>query len=263
MLNILDMQIPDPQGQIVPKDFAVYTACDTEYFDQFAKIFCISVQQVANLPVHLHLFNPRSDQIEWCQQHDIGITWETVDYSVFAKAATNLMTVAGEPLRRTQVAVAKSNDLSIHQRMAKTYYACARFIRLAAVHRQCPTVFACDVDAVVKLPIPRLGADKDFYIHQIFGSKARFLAGGLYLNSGATTFVDAYAKVLRDKISQDTLYWSIDQDVLDPIVPRYNYGQLPEILIDWNMRPDSVIWTAKGARKNNEQFILAQKQYTV
>lgn len=263
MLNILDMQIPELQGQIVPNDFAVYTACDAEYFDQFAQVFCVSAKQVAKVSLHLHLFNPRPDQIKWCQQHGIGTTWETVDHSAFGKAATNLMAMGGEPLRRTQVAVAKGNDLSIQQRMAKTYYACARFVRLAEVHRQCPTVFACDVDAVVRKPIPKLGTEKDFYIHQIFGSKARFLAGGLYLNSNATGFVDAYASVLREKISQDILYWSIDQDVLDPLVPRYNYGQLPEIMIDWNMRHDSVIWTAKGARKSNEQFISAQRQYTV
>lgn len=257
------MQIPELQGQILPNNFAVYTACDAKYFDQFAQIFCISAKTIAQVPLHLHLFNPRPNQISWCQQHNIGVTWETVDYNAFAQCATNLMAIAGEPLRRTQVAVAKGNDLSIHQRMAKTYYACARFVRLAEVHKLCPTVFACDVDAVVRKPIPRLGNEKDFYIHQIFGTKARFLAGGLYLNPGAGDFVNAYAQVLRDKISQDVLYWSIDQDVLDPIVPRYNYGQLPDILIDWNMRADSVIWTAKGARKNNDQFIAEQKRYTV
>ena len=257
------MQIPELQGHFVPNDFVVYTACDADYFDQFAQVFCISAKTVANVPLHLHLFNPRPDQIDWCHTNGIGITWETVNAAMFARAATNLMNTAGEPLRRTQVAVAKGNDLSIDHRMAKTYYACARFVRLAELHNHTPTVFACDVDAVVRAAIPRLGLDCDFYIHQIFGSKARFLAGGLYLNSGATDFVQAYAQVLQEKFAKDILYWSLDQDVLNPLVPRYNYGQLPETMIDWNMRPDSVIWTAKGARKNNQQFIDEQQQYSV
>lgn len=256
------MQIPELSGTVSPSNFVVYTACDSEYFDQFAQAFCVSAKTVARVPLHLHLFNPRPDQLGWCQEHDISVTWETIDKNEFKKSAANLLALGGEPLRRTQVSMTKGNDTSLQQRLAKTYYACARFIRLAEVHQSCSTVFACDVDAVVRLPIPQLSIEKDFYIHQIFGAKARFLAGGLYLNPNAKNFIDSYAQVLRDKISQDLLYWSIDQDVLDPLVPCYNYGQLPEILIDWNMRPDSVIWTAKGARKNNEKFISEQKKYS-
>jgi hypothetical protein len=256
------MQIPQSMGQIAQHDFVVYTACDTEYFDQFGQIFCTSAQRSGQAPVHLHLFNPRPDQLEWCQANGVSTTWEHVDVAAFDRAAANLMAAGGEELRRTQVAMTKGNDVSVQQRIAKTYYACARFIRLAEVHQLCPVVFAGDVDAVVRKPMPRLGTDRDFYIHQIFGAKARFLAGGLYLNPGAAGFVQAYANVLRSTIEQDLLYWSVDQDVLDPVVPRFNYGQLPETLIDWNMRADSVIWTAKGARKNNASFVNEQQQYT-
>lgn len=257
------MQIPQSLGTIPHRDFVVYTACDAEYFDQFGQVFCTSAQQAGQVPVHLHLFNPRDDQLEWCQTNDVSATWEHVDTSVFAQAAANLMAAGGEGLRRTQVAMTKGNDVSVQQRMAKTYYACARFIRLAQVHQSCPVAFACDIDAVVRKPVPRLGTDQDFYIHQIFGAKARFLAGGLYLNPDAGAFVQAYANVLRATIEKDILYWSVDQDVLDPLVPRFRYGQLPDTLIDWNMRPNSVIWTAKGARKNNTSFVNEQQRYAV
>ena len=257
------MQIPQPLGQAPQYDFVIYTACDTEYFDQFGKIFCTSAQQAGRARVHLHLFNPRDDQLEWCRTNDVSATWEQVDAAMFAQAAANLMSAGGEELRRTQVAMAKGNDVSVQQRIAKTYYACARFIRLAQVPQSCPTVFACDIDAVVRKPVPKLGTDRDFYIHQIFGNKARFLAGGLYLNPSAGAFVQAYAAVLRSTIEQDRLYWSVDQDVLDPLVPRFRYGQLPSTLIDWNMRSDSVIWTAKGARKNNTSFVNEQQRYAV
>lgn len=256
------MQIPQSQGQVIPNKFVVYTACDTDYFDQFAKIFCISVLTAAESPVHLHIYNPRGDQLDWCRANNVGVTWEYVEPTLFEKATANLLAQGGEGLRRSQVAMTKGNDTDVNHRIIKTYYACARFIRLAAVHQQCPTVFACDVDAVVRKPIPTL-SDKDFYIHQIFGPKARFLAGGLYLNHGASNFINLYSDVLEEKIKSDALYWSVDQDVLDPLVPQFNYGQLPNSLIDWNMRPDSVVWTAKGARKNNGSFVTEQQKYAV
>ena len=139
-----------------------------------------------------------------------------------------------------------------------TYYACARFIRLADIFDG--AVFACDIDAVVRKPIPKL-KKQDFYLHQIFGSKARFLAGGLYLNNDV--FLKQYTNDLWDNIEQDRLYWSIDQDLLDPCVPQYNYGQLPMELIDWEMRTDSVIWTAKGTRKDLAVFKQEQTKYAV
>lgn len=254
------MQIPQVQGYVNAQDFVVYTACDHDYFNQFGKIFCRSVQQVGQAPVHVHLFNPDNDQLKWCNDNNIGATWEHTSELNFAPAVERLTRTGGEPLRRSQVAISKGGDSNLQQRLEKTYYACVRFIRLA----QMPgTVFACDIDAVVRKAIPRLSIDKDFYIHQIFGPKARFLAGGLYLNPNARDFVQAYANVLESKIQQDILYWSLDQDVLDPLVPRFNYGQLPESLIDWNMRPESVIWTAKGARKNNNSFVNEQQKYVV
>lgn len=255
------MQIPELQGTVVPRDFVVYAACDTAYFDQFAQTFCRSVQQTGGHAVHLHIFNPHADQLDCCKDLGILHTWEYVGQHLFAPATAWLLNAGGEQLRRSQVAMTKSDDIVLDQRVAKTYYACARFIRLAELKRQYGTVFACDIDAVMRRPVPQLDSQYDFYIHQIFGNKARFLAGGLYLNPGSEDFLQAYAAVLRQHIEQDRLYWSLDQDVLDPLVPRYNYGQLPDAMIDWNMRPDSVIWTAKGARKNNPAFVNEQQKY--
>ena len=257
------MQIPQLHGQVLAQDFLVYTACDRDYFDQFGKIFCRSALTAGQTNVHLHLFNPTDAQLQWCGSNGVGTTWEYTTELNFAPLVDKLKLTAGEPLRRSLVAMEKGKDANLKQRLEKTYYACARFIRLAQVHLACSTLFACDIDAVVRKPIPRLSTEKEFYIHQIFGTKARFLAGGLYLNSTAVKFAQDYADVLTKNIQQDTLYWSMDQDVLDPLVPQCNYGQLPETLIDWYMRPESIIWTAKGTRKDNQRFIVEQKQYAV
>jgi hypothetical protein len=158
----------------------------------------------------------------------------------------------------------KGADVNVQQRLQRTYFACARFIRLAQLIKRTDAVFAMDIDAVVRCPLPDLENLKDFYIHHIDGKKARYLAGGLYFprtNSGYE-FLQQYANTLKQHIMQDDFYWGIDQDVLDAIVPRYRWGQLPENYIDWEMRDGSYVWTAKGTRKNLAVFINEQKKYT-
>jgi len=252
------MNLPLVYGQHPATTFYIYSACDADYFDQFAVPFFRSAQINAGLPVHLHIFNPRQDQLALCAKHGVSTTWEEVSVESFNNPAKLLLASAGEPLRRTQVAMSKGGDTELVQRILKTYYACARFIRLADIFDG--PVFACDIDAVVRKPITEL-KEKDFYLHQIFGKKARFLAGGLYLNNDV--FLKQYANELQHNIEQDRLYWSIDQDLMDPLVPQYNYGQLPIELIDWEMRTDSVIWTAKGTRKDLAVFKQEQTKYAV
>jgi hypothetical protein len=123
---------------------------------------------------------------------------------------------------------------------------------------------AIDSDAIVRANIPSLPTIHDFYIHRITGRKARFLAGGIYLtgNEQGYNFLKEYAETLKSNIGCDTLHWGIDQDVLDYIVPKYNFGNLPLAYIDWEMLPNSYVWTAKGKRKELDIFVNEQKKYS-
>jgi hypothetical protein len=262
------MILPQMHGSGPDADFFIYSACDQNYFDQFARELISSIR--ANSPdhLHLHIFNPRQDQLDHCNaQSKVTVTYEYVPPELFDAAAAQWDTVT-DPVRlsqleRTRNAMKKGQDRDLHHRMQKTYYACARFVRLQEIFSESTTVFAADIDAVVRLAIPELPKEKDFYIHHITGKKARFLAGGLWLNSAKETknFLHDYAQRLRTNIGQDYLYWGIDQDVLDPIIPKYNHGQLPIEYIDWNMHSSSYVWTAKGSRKDLEIFINETKKY--
>jgi hypothetical protein len=196
------------------------------------------------------------------------MTYEDVPLDLFRPAAMKWASVpVSEPLKsqyeRTLTAMGKGKDANILERMQKTYYACTRFIRLAQLFQSTPALCA-DVDAVVRKPIPNLGNTNDFYIHRITGRKARFLAGGLFLNPTDQTrqFLQQYADQLTSYMAQDYLYWGLDQDLLDPIVPQYNFGQLPISYIDWDMRDNSYIWTAKGTRKELATFVNEKKKYS-
>ena len=257
------MMMPPIHGTCNQTSFYIYAACDTNYFAEFGTAFIQSIRRNTTAGVHMHLFNADQNQIETCHRLGSTVTWESVPIELFEPASKTLLTAT--ELDRTRNAMGKSNDRDLLERMQKTYYACARFVRLQELFNPAVTTLELDVDAVVRGDIPRLDNNCDFYIHHITGKKARFLAGGLYLNadSRSSEFLTEYAQQLRQHIERDYLYWGLDQDVLDPIVPRYRHQQLPISYIDWNMQPNSYVWTAKGTRKDLEIFKSEKQKYTV
>ena len=261
--------MPDLHGTFDLQDFFIYAACDQAYFAEFGPAFIGSVRANTTHNIHLHLFNPTPEQIDYCQRRGVGVTWEHVHQSLFVPAAQRWNPPPEqEPARsqydRTVNAMGKGGDASVLERMQKTYYACARFTRLSELVTD-QTVLAIDIDAVVRRPLPTLDASSDFYIHHITGKRARYLAGGLWLNGtqACRDFLQEYAGQLHNYFADDYIYWGLDQDLLDPTVPRYRHAQLPGSLIDWNMQADSYIWTAKGTRKNLAVFVNEQQKYTV
>lgn len=255
------MLLPPTHGTCSQQDFYIYAACDAEYFNEFGEAFVNSIRSNTSAGVHLHLFNPDEAQILKCHRLGATVTWESVPLSLFASAAETQLEKT--QLDRTTNAMSKGKDRLIIERMQKTYYACARFIRLQEIYNPAITVLELDIDAVVRQDFPRLKNNCDFYIHHISGKKARFLAGGMYLNANTNSaqFLAEYAQQLKSYIERDYIYWGLDQDLLDPIVPKYYYSQLPMSYIDWDMKPDSYVWTAKGTRKDLESFKAEKKKY--
>lgn len=258
------MILPTLNGKLTCDDFFIYTACDQNYFDEFAPSLINSIKKNTDHQIHVHIFNPRDDQLEFCLSKDVSCTYEYVDIGEFKKSADRLAEeTQDDPINRklrTLTAMEKGNDRSIQERIMKTYYACSRFIRLSQlVDGQ--RFFSMDVDAVVRSPL-KIISGKDFFLHHISGKKARFLAGGIMGSATSKNFLDEYSKELEKYITEDRLYWGLDQDILDAIVPKFNWGQLPLDYIDWNMTSKSYVWTAKGTRKNLVIFIDEQKKYS-
>ena len=264
------MMLPPLQGILNQENFFIYAACDHDYFDEFGPALINSVLRNTTFGVHLHLYNPTQEQIKYCRSIDrVSITYEVAPIELFKVAALQWETVPldlelADRRRRIITAMSKGKDTSIQQRIQRTYFASARFIRLQQLIRPTNRVLAMDVDAIVRSSLPELDNSRDFYIHYISGRKARYLAGGLYLtgNSNGYNFLTEYANVLKSNITADNLYWGIDQDVLTDLVPKYHWSDLPMEYIDWEMQNRSYIWTAKGTRKNLEIFVNEKKKYT-
>jgi len=265
------MILPPLQGNLDQPGFFIYAAGDSEYFKDFGPALIGSVQRNTNIGLHLHLYNPTPEQIKYCRSQDrVSVTFESVPLELFEPATRPWLVESSNPTQQDQrkrmlTAMSKGHDPSIQHRLQRTYFACARFIRLQQLIRPTMSVLAIDIDAVVRKNLPVLSNMQDFYIHHISGRKARYLAGGIYLTgaAGGYEFLREYARTLQQQIERDLWYWGIDQDVLDAIVPRYRWDQLPYELIDWEMLDRSCIWTAKGTRKDLEVFKNEQKQYTL
>ena len=265
------MILPPLQGNLNQPGFFIYAAGDSDYFQEFGPSLISSIQQNTTVGLHLHLYNPTSEQIKYCRsQERVSVTFESAPLALFESAtqpwlADSADLVQQDRRRRMLTAMSKGQDPSIQHRLQRTYFACARFIRLQQLIRPTTSVMAIDIDAVVRKNLPSLSNATDFYIHHISGRKARYLAGGIYLTgtNGGYEFLNEYAKVLQQHINQDSWYWGIDQDVLDAIVPQRRWGQLPFEFIDWEMLDSSYIWTAKGTRKDLDVFKNEQKRYTV
>lgn len=257
------------QGKLNQNGFFIYSACDSEYFEEFGRPFINSVLKNTTAGLHLHIFNPTSDQLEFCKKDlRISVSHEYIDINDLSKASLkwqsdSLSDLDAQRLTRILTAMSKSNDKSVLERVLKTYYACARFVRLKELTKPTDSFLALDIDAIVRSEIPTLSSIHDSYMFKITGRKARILAGGLYSvgTVNGHKFINEYAETLLDSITKDYIYWGIDQDVLDSIVPNYNVGDLPYTLIDWEMRSDSVVWTAKGKRKDLNIFRTEKEKY--
>lgn len=264
------MQLPKIQGSLNQKDFFIYVACDNKYFDEFAINLVNSVKKNTSAGIHLHIFNPSPPQIDkFSQDNRVSVSYEHVILEDFIPATKNLEKISKieeEKFKheRSLTAMKKGNDKSLIERVMKTYFACARFVRLHELVKNPQEIFAIDIDAIVRKEISTPVGNYDFFIHHILGKKSRFLAGGMYFlkNSKSFEYLSQYAITLKQNIEHNHLYWSLDQDVLDSIVPKFNYGVLPMSYIDWNMSQDSCIWTAKGERKSLPIFVNESLKYS-
>jgi hypothetical protein len=137
-----------------------------------------------------------------------------------------------------------------------------RFVRLAQLLRPGQRCLELDVDGLVRAPFKTDLGECDFYLYEK-PKDSTHLAGAILFNgkAGSHEFLQAYGLAIRTAIERDDIYWFLDQVILDQLVPRYRKGLLPMSYIDWAMREDSAIWSAKGPRKELEVFKQEQNLY--
>jgi len=261
------MIMPPLQGKLVQDQFFIFAAADSVYFDIHARPLINSI--LKNTPgygCHIHIYDPRPDQIEFCNRPGVSCTYEYTDSAAF-DAATHYWQTRKDCSNDRQRQMFKKGQTygqqELHKLIKQTYYACARFVRLAEILPRGHKCLAIDVDGLVRKPFAHELGAADFYLYEK-PKDGTHLAGAMLFNGTGRSndFLQQYAQQLRHSIEQNDLYWFLDQFILDQIVPQYKKGLLPMSYIDWGMKPDSSIWSAKGKRKELDIFKQEQRKYS-
>lgn len=262
------MTLPTLQAQYPQHSHLIYAAADTIYFDRYARPLIVSVEtNTPHLGIHLHIYDPTPQQLQWCESRkNLTVSWENVNYKFLKKVALRWHNKTDLSNRRQVEMQKKSQTMSpgdFLKLVHNTYYACARFVRLNQIlNTSTTTCLSLDVDGLVRknfnMELP--AADIHLYEKPKDGSH---LAGALLFqpHSGSKNFLKAYADQLEKSLLEGNIYWFLDQVVLDQLIPQYHKGLLPMSYIDWAMRPDSAIWSAKGRRKELAIFTEELKKY--
>jgi hypothetical protein len=261
------MIIPSLLGNLDQPVFFIYAAADANYFDHHARPLINSVlANTPNIGIHIHIYDPRPDQLEFCRNRaGVTVSYETLDPIQFNKVTARWLKKTEFTNDRQRQMYKKGQTLGaegLNLLVRQTYYACARFIRLAELIRPGQRCLAIDVDGLVRAPFEHQLGPADFYLYEK-PKDGTHLAGALLLNGTAGTheFIQKYAQQLRSAIEQDDIYWFLDQILLDKLVPQYHKGLLPMSYIDWAMRDESAVWSAKGKRKELDIFKQEQRKY--
>jgi hypothetical protein len=260
------MLFPQLNGKLTQDRFFIFAAADTVYFDVHARPLINSI--AASTPeygCHIHIYDPRPDQIEFCNRPGVSCTYEYTDPLEIDRVTKYWLKRQHFTNDRQRQMYKKGQTQGAHELLKlikQTYYACARFVRLAEILPRGQQCLAIDVDGLVRKPFNAQLGDLDFYLYEK-PKDGTHLAGALLLNGTAGTheFLQKYAQQLRLLIQADDIYWFLDQVLLDQLVPTYRKGLLPMSYIDWAMRDESAIWSAKGKRKELEIFKDEQRKY--
>lgn len=245
--------IPPPaiQGEIpasLDAPLLFFAAADSRYFDKYGRSFIGSmVNSQASPCVHIHLFNPRAEQLDYLERlrHSderlqLSYTWEEVDLGQL-------------PLPRHGC-----------------YYYSVRFLRMAEVVKQARLNCLClDIDTLLVQPVERLLAelqdcDIAFYSRfDRFGIDTKLLAGTLFVADAYLPgrLLAAIEEKIRCFVSRGWMLNKLDQIIIydefrkiKRCHPELRFKSFDERLIDTRFSSTGIIWYPKGPSKRDALY---------
>ena len=215
MIDYVPLQVKKRKGNFF------YLPCDTVFFNDFAIHFIKSVKIYANkISVHVHIFDATDQDIEWCNKNKISLTTEITPEMY------------------------KTLDDK------KGYWVNSRFLRVPEIFHDSANIMAVDPDGmlIADISLEEWSADlsNDWVAMRVKGVGA---LGGCVAFAGNK--LGRY--YLKDKIlelaKQQGLVWFLDQTALNELVAEEKISTFGMKYVDYHLRPDSKIWTGKGAKK--------------
>lgn len=229
----------------------VLAACDSEYVTHAVSLVRSLEVFSPGQTIILHLVNPTNDVLQ-------------------------RLDMLGRQLKRTRLVLSRERiELgSMTDLLRRTYYACARFLRLAELIQASGCDYlVLDADSLVVAPIDRNFSDKPeaevCLLRRDLGGpvteQLAVAAGSVWTRStpNSRRFFNAVAEDIQSTFADGSAAWYLDQTILKR---RMDDKSIPVIVrnikskyADWEFRDDSVVWQAKGTRKYLDlRYLLLQ-----
>jgi hypothetical protein len=210
-------------------------ACDTVYFNNWAKILFFSIKKHAPWAhIHFHIFDPSQQDLDWVSKQLCTYTHEftPADYS-------------------------QDHDSKVF------YWSAARYMRFVEIYKDSTKAIDLDVDSIMIKALPQAVFEKDLEKSWVPTATKR---DTLSLCSAMGFGLDNARYIIRDKLKHiydtDRLTWALDQRLCDEMLAA---GQLQQMDLKYTHykfgKGYPYIWTGKGDRVGKELFVNAAKEY--
>lgn len=226
------------------KGGVILAACNDLYYTDFAgTLLCSLERQKQKQRIHLHLYEPSPATLAHIERLKQGFAYAEVSYTI-------------DPCT-----LAKDQPYPI------MYYASARFLLASILLEETGSPVLCvDVDAMANQPVweayESWRAKGD--VGLIFRDKAKLpwrkilaSAVGFNASEGGKAYCSVVARALLSLLKYKPRY-HLDQIVLhyaaQALRGKTSFFEMPLRFSDYEFRPDSIIWTAKGGRKAADAF---------
>jgi hypothetical protein len=225
------MKLPQIQGDLGITKNSFYFGCDSLYFTKYGTVLANSLRIHAPWAnIHCHIFNPTDEQLNWCKRKNLSVSYEFIDSTI---------------------------------REPNTYYACVRFIRVLEIFDPTAKIISLDCDSIAIHPLPEQKFIEDTKSTKVFwrtkGNKS--LASTVLF--GPDNVRVEYAKKLLTAFEDDSYKWFLDQDVMDEMISKNEFGITTDIT--WGStslkKKEGLIWTGKGDKKFSKEFQDLLEQY--
>lgn len=227
------MKLPHIQGDIGIIKNSFYFGCDSIYFTKYGVALANSLRMHAPWAnIHCHIFNPTDEQLNWCSQKNLSVSYEFIDSTI---------------------------------REPHTYYACVRFIRVLEIFEATAKIISLDCDSIAIHPLSEQKFIEDTKSTKVFwrtkGSKS--LASTVLF--GPDNVRIEYAKRLLTAFEDDSYKWFLDQDIMDEMISKNEFDVTTDVT--WGStsfkKKEALIWTGKGDKKFSKEFQELLEQYRV
>jgi hypothetical protein len=266
------MLLPPLLGNTINSDVVVFSAADEKYFNLYAKPLIASIKTHLTFPIHIHLYNPSSESIMWCNQNSVSVSYENLDIGTLEPSIQRWIPpqIDPESQRKKNGMIKDPKDIArLRSEVLKTYFACTRFIRLAELISKPTYIVMLDTDSIVRNGFVLPNSTVDVHIfekrHKKHVPYTQHLASTIFYTGTNDSFklIKEHARLIQQVYNQDELYWFLDQDTLDIAIQQVTKLPLDPALVDFDMKDTSPIWCAKGPRKFKDLYLNEIKKYSL